>query len=83
MTVIVLLLVVWVAGCLLIAALLWALAAARLCGHAGWELAHWLRDPRTPRPIRVAVAILVLGPTAYVLIAVVGVAGDLLLQVAA
>ena len=82
MTVIVLLLVVWIAGCLLLAGLLWALAAAQTFGHAGRELAHWLRDPRTPRWIRVGVAMLVLGPIGYVLIGIAQLAGDLLVLVA-
>jgi hypothetical protein len=84
MTVIVLLLlVVRAAGCLLIAGLLWSLAASRACGQAGRELARWLRDPHTPRPIRIAVAVLVLGPVAYLLIGVAQVTADLLFRVAA
>jgi uncharacterized membrane protein len=78
MTVIVLLLIVWIAGCLMVAGLLWALAAARSFAQAGQELAHWLRDHRTARWIRLAVAVLVLGPTAYLLIAAILVTADVL-----
>ncbi len=73
MTLIVLLLVVWVAGCLLIAGLLWALAGARLFAHAGCDLVRWLCDPRTRRPVRVSVAV----PVLYTSIAVISLLADM------
>lgn len=62
----------------MVAGLLWALAAARTFAQAGQELAHWLRDHRTARWIRLAVAVLVLGPTAYLLIAAILMTADAL-----
>ena len=77
MTLIVLLLAVWVGGCLLIAGLLWALAGARLFAHAGCDLVRWLCDPRTRRPVRVSVALLVAVPVLYTSIAVISLLADM------
>ena len=74
MTLIVLLLVV---GCLLIAALLWVLAGARLFAQAGCDLIRWLRDPGTSRPVRVSVSLLVAGAVLYTSIAVISLLADL------
>ncbi len=83
MTLIVLLLAVWVAGCLLIAALLWALNGARLFAQTTGELVRWLRDPATSRPVRVSVALLVAVPVLYTSIAVISLLADMVSLTAA
>ncbi len=72
-----LLLAVWVGGCLLIAGLLWALAGARLFAQPGRDLIRRLRDPATSRPVRVSVALLVAVPVLYTSIAVISLLADL------